>query len=313
MKNKSALRVAVVAATTFLLLGIPPSYAGDDTVRAEAYFQAITSGDTETIASFYADNAEFRWIGGPLAGFYKGKDDIKGVWKRFSAAAGKFTHEVLELNETPEGKGSTVNARVAFKGATDVPVKFILTYRDGKITSETWQVDKGAATVAKVEPKTEPAEVKPETVATAAPKVEAKPETPETKVETIATAQSEPVQSEPAPTPEQKEPEAKPQKSDNTKSDYLPKSSKAPATATPKVAAPNDAKPAPKTKSGDARKGPRKKRYYYDDDDVDYDDYDDYAYAPRYRRYRGWDDYGYGYGGGYRGYFGGPFGFYGRY
>lgn len=287
MKDKFALSVTAIVATTFLLLGIAPSYAGDDTIRAEAYFQAITSGDAETIASFYADNAEFRWIGGPLAGFYKGKDDIKDVWKRFSAAAGKFTVEVLELNETPEGKGSAVNARVAFKGATDVPVKFILVYRDGKITSETWQVDKGSATVTKVEPKTETFETRPETIATA--------------------------QSEPAQPPQQTEAEAKPQKSDNPKSDYLPKSSKAPAAATPKAAAPNDAKPAPKTKYADARKGPRKKRYYYDDDEADYDDYDDYA--PRYRRYRGWDDYGYGYGGPrpYFGWGGGRFGFYGGY
>ena len=287
MKNKSALGLAVVAATTFLLLGIAPSYAGDDAIRAEAYFQAITSGDAETIASFYAENAEFRWIGGPLAGFYKGKDDIKGVWKRFSAAAGTFTVEVLELNETPEGKGSTVNARVAFKGATDVPVKFMLVYRDGKITSETWKVDRGTATIAIVEPK---AETKPET-----------------KPETIAAVQSEPVQAA-----EQTESEAKPQKSDNPQSDYLPKSSNAPAAIAPKAAAPSDAKPAPKTKSGDARKGPRKKRYYYDDDEADYDDYDDYQ--PRYRRYRR-EGYGYGYGGPpvYFGWGGGRFGFYGGY
>ncbi len=284
MKIRSDRRSAVLVASTVLLLGLTPAYAGDDTQRAEAYFQAITTGDAETIASFYAENAEFRWIGGPLAGFYKGRQDIKGLWERFSAAAGKFTHEVVELNETPLGQGSTVNAVVTFKGATDVPVKFALTYKGGKITSETWQVDR-SATVAKTEPKTEDKpEAKPDTaVAKAEPKPDERPvEVENTKPETIATAQTGP-----APTAEEAGPRT--EKADNEQSDYLPKSSKksssAKAAAPAESKAPADSKPTAKSKSADTRKGPRKKRRYDDryDDDYAYDD------APRYRRYRDYD------------------------
>lgn len=291
--TKTALRSAIVAAFSFLLLGIAPSSAGDDAIRAEAYFHAITGGDAEIIASFYAENAEFRWIGGPLAGTYQGRDRIKGVWEKFAAAAGQFTHEVLELNETPapKGKSSTVIARIAFKGETDVPVKFVMTYKDGKIASQTWQVDK-IATIAKAEPKPE---VKPET------KAEAQPET-------IATIETQPEKTA-------EEPAAKTQTAAQPKPDYLPSAgAQAARGAGPKAAAPSEIKPAPKVKAADAKKSPRKKRTYYDD----YYDDDRYEYGyGRYRGYRDYDGYRGGYGGGYRGYFGGGgFGFgggYGRY
>ena len=290
MKIRSDRRSAMLVASTALLLGLAPAYAGEDANRAEAYFQAIASGDAETIASFYAENAEFRWVGGPLAGFYKGKQDIKGVWEKFSAAAGKFTHEVVELNETPQGQGSTVNAVVTFKGATDVPVRFALTYKGGKIASETWQVDR-SATVAKTEPKAEDKpEAKPDTaVAKAEPKPEEKPEPIEnTRPETIATVQT-------TPTRAAEETAPRTEKADNEQSDYLPKSQKKSSSAHKAAAAPADtktpadSKPVAKSKSADTRKGPRKKRRH----DDGYDEYDDYAYdyAPRYRRYRDYDRY----------------------
>lgn len=159
---KLALRYTIFAATSLALLGLSPANAGEDSARAEAYFAAITGGDPETIASYYADDAEFRWVGGPLAGLYKGKDKIKGVWAKFAAAAGNFSHEVLELNEIGSGTSTVVTAKVRFKGDGEVPVKFAITYRDGKIVSETWQVDKAGVVAHKAQPpvaaaKSEPA------------------------------------------------------------------------------------------------------------------------------------------------------------
>jgi ketosteroid isomerase-like protein len=305
------LRSMAASAFVLLLLGISPVFAGDDTVRAEAYFSSITGGDAETIASFYADDAEFRWIGGPLAGLYKGRDQIKGVWTRFSEAAGSFTHEVLELSETAKGPESVITARVAFKGATAVPVKFLITYKDGKITSETWQVDKSPNAMVKTEPNpappakplaanpeamptAAPAEVKPAPVAKVEPKPEPKP-TPASKPETATLATVEPSS---APT---EKPAA------DEQPDYLPRGARSAPSAT-KPAAPAEAKPASKAKTA----GPKRKKRNYEDNDYGY------GYGNEYppRRYRDYDD-DYGYGGGYRSYgyrgYGGFWGGYGRY
>jgi ketosteroid isomerase-like protein len=139
---KSLLTGLAGAVSLMAALTASAAQAGPDKARAEAYFNAISGGNAETIASFYADNAEFYWVGGPLAGSYKGKAKIKGVWEKFSKAAGPLDYKVLELSESPGGKRSTVTARVNFIGPKEVPVKFILVYQEGKIVSEVWQVDK---------------------------------------------------------------------------------------------------------------------------------------------------------------------------
>ncbi len=160
-----------LAASSFVLLGISPASAGADAIRAEAYFNAISGGNADTISSFYADDAEFHWVGGPLAGVYKGRDKIKGVWEKFSKAAGDLDHEVLQLSESANGKTSTVTARVKFKGQGEVPVKFVMVYKEGKIASEVWQVDRNGATYAKKDGK--PGE--PKADAGPAPKAAASP------------------------------------------------------------------------------------------------------------------------------------------
>ena len=139
--RKTALNSVLISVSALALLGLSPAFAGDNASRAEAYFKAVAGGDVATIASFYADDAEFRWIGGPLAGVYKGKDKIKVVWDKFSKVAGKLKHEVLQLSENAPG----ITATVKFKGDGEVPVKFAITYKNGKIASESWQVDKETA------------------------------------------------------------------------------------------------------------------------------------------------------------------------
>ena len=112
----TGLKAAALAASSLFLFGVAPAHAGADAVLAEAYFNAISGGNADTIASFYADDAEFHWVGGPLAGVYKGRDRIKSVWEKFAEAAGDIDHEVLQLSESANGKTSTVTARVKFKG-----------------------------------------------------------------------------------------------------------------------------------------------------------------------------------------------------
>ena len=64
--NKSALAyLAAAASVSFLLVAQGAAAASTDELRAKAYFQAIAGGNAETIASFYAEKAEFHWVGGP--------------------------------------------------------------------------------------------------------------------------------------------------------------------------------------------------------------------------------------------------------
>jgi hypothetical protein len=171
--TKTALKTLAGAASALFLLGIHTLAAGTEKIRAEAYFNAISGGNPETIASFYADNAEFHWVGGPLAGVYTGKAQIKSVWERFIKAAGDIDHKVLELSESQKGKLSTVTARVNFIGPAEVPVRFTMVYENGKIVNEIWEVDKPVIGVARTDVKPETS-VQPEEQA----KAEVKPDEP---------------------------------------------------------------------------------------------------------------------------------------
>lgn len=143
--NKIALKAAAAAISLTLFLNIQAVQASTDKVRAEAYFNAISGGNAETITSFYADKAEFHWVGGPLAGIYTGKAQIKTAWQMFGQAAGDLDHKVMEIAESKNGRVSTVTARVNFIGPREVPVKFIMMYEDGKIINQIWQLDKSDA------------------------------------------------------------------------------------------------------------------------------------------------------------------------
>ncbi|MFM5622442.1 nuclear transport factor 2 family protein [Aeromonas veronii] len=108
---------------------------------ALTHFKAIADGNTDTLRTHYARNARLEWVGGPLDGTYTTTDAIDGVWRKFAAAQGKLNHNVEELHEAINPKGSTVTARVQFTGETTINVIYILTWREGKIANETWQID----------------------------------------------------------------------------------------------------------------------------------------------------------------------------
>jgi len=313
--NKTALRTLAGAASALFLLGIQTVAAGTDRVRAEAYFNAISGGNAETIASFYADNAEFHWVGGPLAGVYTGKAQIKGVWERFSKAAGDINYKVLELSESQKGKRSTVTARVNFIGPKEVPVRFIMIYENGKIVNEVWEVDKPVVGYAKADPKPVarpqgPAGAEPDQREAAAPPA-GEPDAPpqDERVETAATIQEgpgpreAPVQTDTATAAD--EPNAKAPSAAGTPTP-LPPAAKVTPPAPPKKAV---VKPAPKKRY--AEKNPEGQEYGHRDEEGEdvYEDSDDVYYG-RPRRYYG----GYGRFGGYGGYGGyGRHGGYGGY
>ncbi len=136
MLRKSLLSASVAT----LMFAATTAFAGpaDD---AKMHFQAVGSGDLALLMRGYADNAQFNWVGGPLDGTYTGADNIRGVWEKFTKSQGAMKVSVDKLEESANPKGSTVSANVQFEGKQPIKVRYVLTYRDGKIASETWQID----------------------------------------------------------------------------------------------------------------------------------------------------------------------------
>ena len=115
---------------------------------ARTHFQAIGSGDVAGVMRGYADNAQFNWVGGPLDGTYASPAAIQGVWEKFTKSAGPLKVSVDKLEESANPKGSTVSANVQFEGKAPIKVRYVLTFREGKIVSETWQIDPKLAVAA---------------------------------------------------------------------------------------------------------------------------------------------------------------------
>lgn len=105
------------------------------------HFQSIAAGDLAALSGSYTDNAQLNWVGGALDGTYAGPEHISGVWEKFTKAQGPLKVTVGNVEESLNPKGATVTANVQFEGKQPIKVRYVLTYRDGKIVSETWQVD----------------------------------------------------------------------------------------------------------------------------------------------------------------------------
>jgi hypothetical protein len=136
MLNK--ISQGLCAATLLLAASGAIAAPADD---AKTHFQAIASGDLSIVMRGYADKAQFNWIGGPLDGTYTSPDAIRGAWEKFTKSQGPMKLSVDKLEESANPKGSTVSANVQFEGKAPVKVRYVLTYRDGKIVNETWQID----------------------------------------------------------------------------------------------------------------------------------------------------------------------------
>lgn len=130
-----------VALASLLFLSVTGvAFAGpvDD---AQSHFRAIAAGEVENIMHGYADNAHFEWVGGPLNGTYVGTDKIKETWTKFAKANAPLEATVSKVEESVNPAGSTITANVVFKGKSTIKVRYVLTYRDGKLANEIWQID----------------------------------------------------------------------------------------------------------------------------------------------------------------------------
>ena len=141
---KTLSLTACAAATLFSATGAMAAPADD----AKTHFQAIGSGDLSVVMRGYADNAQFNWVGGPLDGTYANPDAIRGVWEKFTKSQGPLKVSVDKLEESANPKGSTISANVQFEGKAPIKVRYVLTFREGKIVSETWQIDPKLSVVA---------------------------------------------------------------------------------------------------------------------------------------------------------------------
>lgn len=128
---------ACAAAALFAATGAMAAPVDD----AKTHFQAISSGDLAVVMRGYADQAQFNWVGGPLDGTYMSADAIRGVWEKFTKSQGPLKVSVDKLEESANPKGSTISANVQFEGKAPIKVRYVLTFREGKIVSETWQID----------------------------------------------------------------------------------------------------------------------------------------------------------------------------
>jgi hypothetical protein len=128
---------ACAAAVLFTATGAMAAPTDD----AKTHFQAIGSGDLSIVMRGYADQAQFNWVGGPLDGTYSNADAIRGVWEKFTKSQGPLKVSVDKLEESANPKGSTISANVQFEGKAPIKVRYVLTFREGKIVSETWQID----------------------------------------------------------------------------------------------------------------------------------------------------------------------------
>ena len=131
-------RAAVVTA---LLLSATPALAGPAGDEANRHFQAIAAGDVDALMRGYGPDATLQWVGGPLDGAYHGDAKLRELWGKFAASQGKLEHRVANVQESANPKGATVTANVEFKGKAPIKVRYVLTYREGKIVNEVWQID----------------------------------------------------------------------------------------------------------------------------------------------------------------------------
>lgn len=132
-----------VAALTLSCLFSYSALAGPvDEAKAQAHLNAVASGDLDALMRDYEEDAYMDWIGGALDGRYRGKTDIKAVWQKFIAAnagmprSAKFS----KLDSYANPKGATLEAMAEYGGTSPVKVWHALTYRDGSLTTEIWQI-----------------------------------------------------------------------------------------------------------------------------------------------------------------------------
>lgn len=134
--------LGTAALALFCLLPAIASAGPLDEAKAQAHLQAVAAGDLDALMRDYAPDAYMDWVGGPLDGRYRGQAAIRAVWQKFIALnAGqprpaRFSQSEAHTNP----KGATIETEAEYGGTPPVKVWHALTYRDGELTTEIWQI-----------------------------------------------------------------------------------------------------------------------------------------------------------------------------
>lgn len=136
-------RNLLIAACALFFGFLPAAHAGPlDDAKAKAHLEAVAAGDLDALMRDYAEDAYMDWVGGPLDGRYRGKVAIAEVWKKFIASNGgkprpaKFGKAESYANPA----GASVATAAEYGGEKPVKVWHVLTYRDGQLVTEVWQI-----------------------------------------------------------------------------------------------------------------------------------------------------------------------------
>jgi hypothetical protein len=137
------LRFLTLAACSLWFGVFSAAYAGPlDEAKAKAHWQAVAAGDLDALMRDYADDAYLDWVGGPLDGRYRGKTAIGEVWKKFIASHGGKPRPAKFGKPEPHANpaGTTIATSAEYGGEKPVKVRHVLTYRDGLLVTEIWQI-----------------------------------------------------------------------------------------------------------------------------------------------------------------------------
>ena len=138
-------KIIFASVASFALLSYAQAAPTDE---ANAHFNAIASGDVATVMQQYAAQPMLELVGGPLNGTYVGADKVHEVWAKFAKANSGLKVKVDNVAESTNQLGATVTANVVFQGQNTIKVRYVLTFRDGKISTEIWQIDPKLVTAA---------------------------------------------------------------------------------------------------------------------------------------------------------------------
>lgn len=129
--------------TSALALSFLPgaALAGPAADKAQAHIDAIAKGDVAAITAPYDNASTLQWVGGPLDGAYTGPGKIKDVWAKFTKAQGPLKASVTNVMESANPKGATVISNVTFQGQSPIKVRYVMTFREGRLVNEVWQID----------------------------------------------------------------------------------------------------------------------------------------------------------------------------
>ncbi|APZ43950.1 nuclear transport factor 2 family protein [Acidihalobacter ferrooxydans] len=134
-------KTALMLATVIGAATLPALAMASPMQEARAHLHAIAKADVPAIMADYAPNAVFQWVGGPLDGNYEGTPAIQSVWRKFTHANGPIHVKIDDMEVAANPKGATVTADVIFKGAKPIPVRYVMTFRQGVLVNEIWQID----------------------------------------------------------------------------------------------------------------------------------------------------------------------------